>query len=665
MGSGNVGGVDRLLVGLTDDQQRAVTTAAPRLRILAGAGSGKTRVLTRRIAYQTALGEHDARHTLALTFTRKAAGELRHRLAGLGLHDDVTAGTFHAHAYAMLRSRWKDQDIRAPKLLDRRGRVLGRVLPRTLERSDRLAVQQEIDWATARRISPDTYVEAAERANRRRIVVPAAQVAEHYRSFVERKRQQKLVDFDDLLELSIRAMADPSYAPTQHWRFRHLFVDEFQDVNPLQYAALRSWLGPEATLCVVGDPNQAIYSWNGADAGYLQRFDEHFPGGQTVELRRNFRSTPQILSAAAAVQGHAGRLEPNRPDGPLPTVHRYDDDRAEALGIARTVRDSHPPGGRWSHQAVLVRTNAQTALIADALRQRGIPVAIRGGSNLLDDARVKERLNQLDGSRAALRSVATDLRVEAEADLDADVAPPAGELTPDHAAALLALAEDQLTLDPAATAADFVTWVRATLAGGADDATDAVEVVTFHASKGLEWPIVHLAGVEDGLVPISHATTPDALAEERRLFYVAVTRAEDRLHCSWAQRRTFGERQVDRSPSVFLRDIATVTDDATPPTERAADNISRVRALREQLGVQEATPDQRRAALREWRTSTARANEVPAYVVFNDATLDALVDHAPTTHEALADIPGIGPVKLDRWGDELLRVLAEAASIST
>ena len=367
------GPMDRLLDGLTEDQRRAVTANVPTLRILAGAGSGKTRVLTHRIAHQGHGGALDPARTLALTFTRKAAGELRTRLRALGLADAVVAGTFHAQAYAQLRTRWRDEGVRPPDLLDRRGRVLGPLIPAKLPRPDRVAVAAEIDWATARRITPARYVEVADQAGRRP-PLRVGQVAEIYDAFITAKQRRRLVDFDDLLELCIRDLADADRAAAHHWRVRHLFVDEFQDVNRLQFDLLAAWRGPGSTLCVVGDPHQAIYGWNGADARYLSRLEEFFPDVETVQLRDNFRSTPQILAAAAAVGGERARLVAHRPDGPPPTVTQCPDDQHEAETVARRIRDRRNPGASWSNQAVLVRTNAQTAAIASALTRGADPL---------------------------------------------------------------------------------------------------------------------------------------------------------------------------------------------------------------------------------------------------------------------------------------------------
>ncbi|HEX7096829.1 MAG TPA: ATP-dependent helicase, partial [Acidimicrobiales bacterium] len=401
-----------LLEGLNPEQRAAVESEAAPLRILAGAGTGKTRVLTRRIAYRAATGAIDPRHVLALTFTRKAAGELNARLRSLGLRDAVAAGTFHAVAFAQLRTRWADRGVTPPTLLERKVGFVARLLPRRAEPFAAVDVVSEIEWAKARDIDPDRYVSAAAAAQRRPSVPPTV-VAEVYDRYEREKHKRRVVDFDDLLSLARRAItSDPELAAAQRWRFRHVFVDEFQDVNPLQFSLLRAWLGDRTDLCVVGDPNQAIYAWNGADADYLVRFDHHFPGGDTVELRRNYRSTPQVLAAANAVLDGgrlaSGPLVAERGDGTAPRVRRYPTDVAEASGIARAVRDAHRPGAPWSSQAVLVRTNAQIPLIEDALRRAGIPYRTRGGG-LLALPEIKAALRALSASNQPLAAALADL----------------------------------------------------------------------------------------------------------------------------------------------------------------------------------------------------------------------------------------------------------------
>ena len=323
---------DVLLEDLTPEQRDAVTTSATPLCIVAGAGSGKTRVLTRRIAWQAATGTIDPRRVLAVTFTRRAAGELRRRTRALGLRDDVAAGTFHSIALAILRNHWKDSGRRAPELLERRMSFLARQ-HRNLDRASIADIDGEIGWARARLVTPDQYADAA-KAARRRPGRSLSFVADIYGQYEEAKRKRKLVDFDDLLALCHATMTqDTRFAEAQRWRHRHVLVDEFQDVNPLQFALLQSWLGPESSLVVVGDPNQAIYGWNGAKPELLDEIGDHLPGCAVIHLRTNFRSTPEILAAAARVLDITPQPAA-RPSGDEPSVRRLDAE-GEAVAIAR------------------------------------------------------------------------------------------------------------------------------------------------------------------------------------------------------------------------------------------------------------------------------------------------------------------------------------------
>ena len=536
-----------MLDGLDGPQQRAVTSTAAPLCILAGAGSGKTRVLTRRVAHRIDVGAADPRHVMALTFTTKAAGELRRRLGRLGVRDAVVAGTFHGLAFTQLRTRWVDQYRSRRVIIRHKARLLAAAGP--AGPGERWApVVAEIEWAKARLITPAGYQQAAEAAGRR-LDRPLAEVAELFDSYERTKKRRGGIDFEDLLiELAHALETDAAFAAAQRWRFRHFFVDEFQDVNPAQFRLLRAWLGDRSDLCVVGDPNQAIYGWNGADPELLARFADHFPGAEVLALTRNYRSTAAIVAAAGAVLGEPGApvTEPWRPEGPAPTVRGYDDHEAEAAAVARAVRDSHRPGVPWSHIAVLARTNSQLASLEESLRTAGIPV--RSRSPFLDHPDVR---SLLDGIRrqhrgAPLRGLVVDLELEAyEGALDAD-----GR---DARLALVRLGYDHLAVEPAATGAAFLGWLAATYPSRDDAAppVDAVELATYHRAKGLEWPVVFLPGLEDGAVPL-RGLGPKESAEERRLFYVATTRAIDELHCSWARSRPVGRRVVARAPSPWL-----------------------------------------------------------------------------------------------------------------
>ncbi len=687
-----------MLDGLDPAQRAAVTATTHPLAILAGAGSGKTRVLTRRIAYRCAIGAADPRHVLAVTFTRKAANELDARLRSFGLRDLPAAGTFHALAYGQLRTSWAGAGTAAPTLLDRKGRVLARILGNT-KRVRPADLATEIEWAKARLVTPERYVEAAHHAGRISGVDPE-RVAEWFRRYEDEKRRRGLIDFDDLLaRCADQIERDPSFAAAQRWRFRHLFVDEYQDVNPLQERLLRAWLGDRTDLCVVGDANQAIYSWNGADAGYLDHFARHHPGAQVVELRDSYRSTPQVLAVAAAVLAggrHLPRpLTAHRADGPLPVVVGYQSDADEANGIARAVREHRGPGRPWSSQAVLVRTNAQAAIIEAAFRRAAIPYRVRGAHRFLDDPDVKDLLRRFDRMSEPLSTTLADLDVSVArqrhellgAGLDAgdepfddqedDGAPaPADRELPDTAAGrrlgafeqVVRLGQELLNQDPGARTDGLPGWLRTVLLDDGPDAADAVTIASFHSAKGLEWDVVHLAGVEKGLVPISHARTPEARQEEERLFYVAVTRAADVLRCSWAQTRTFGSDPVDRAPSPYLglvRDTVTVlarADAATPTADSGLDRSRDALADRPAPAADPLVVTSAVAAdLRTWRAEQARQAAVRPTVVLSDRALDAIARERPRTDAALAELPGIGPAARRRHGARLLAIVAEHA----
>ncbi len=679
---------EALLEGLDATQRLAVTSTSMPLVILAPAGSGKTRVLTRRIAYRVATGEADPRHVLALTFTRKAAGELTERLARLGLRGDGTAGTFHAVAWGVLRARWADQRREALTLLDSKGRLLAEVAPKVPGRDGRSTISDlanEIEWAKARMITPDTYVEAAAAAARRP-ALRAELVAEAYAAYEIRKRRGGLVDFDDLLALCARALEDDeTFAAVQRWRFRHLYVDELQDVNPLQFRLLEAWRGERYDVTAVGDPQQAIYGWNGADAGFLLDIHRHWPPAQVVELVCSYRSTPQILDAAASVlrgaRQPAQQVEARRADGPPPHLSAHANDRAEAIAVARAVRLAHAPGRPWSDQAVLVRTHAQTNLLTEALRESGIPHRIRGGAAFLDRPEIRSTLRELRSATTPLGTALSDIELQLEApgtqDDDPDIGPTlaalareAREERDEATATLLRMGRDFLRLDPMGRADGFARWLTATVQSEGDTTRggDAIDVATFHAAKGLEWVTVHLAGIEEGYVPISHAKTAAARAEEARLLYVAMTRAQRELRITWAEQRTFSSKVVERRRSALLDPIVrrqpTDTDRTheqrvpTPPVEGWAQEVAERRAMlarARRVGVPGLD------ALHQWRDTTARAARVDPATVLPDHVLARVAAARPQDLEELGAIHGVGTILASRFGAAILDALQSSA----
>jgi DNA helicase-2/ATP-dependent DNA helicase PcrA len=630
--------VDALERDLDEAQRLAVTTAAAPLAVLAAAGSGKTRVLTRRIAWRIGHGTASGDRVLALTFTRQAAGELTTRLRTLGVRDRLTVGTFHAVAWSALRRRWDDQGRRHPELLSDRARLVADVLTTDRHRrpagEDVATVVTEIDWAKARLVHPDAYVEAAAAAGRRPRI-PVARVADAFAAYEQARRRRRLVDFDDLLVSFLRELRDPTYAEVVRWRFRHVFVDEAQDLNPVQIRLLDAIVGGRPDLCLVGDPRQAIYGWNGADPTFLAEVGERYPGITIVRLERTYRSTAAITRAARAVLTEpadgpaatdgAGATDASSAAGRAPQIHAFADEQDEATGIARLVRAA-AVGRSWAQLAVLARTNAQLPPLRRALEAAGIPVA--GPPSWLEHPQV--RLALADAERAG------DL-ADWIAELAAGLHDP--ELDPQALAALDALSRRASAL-VATGVADDARDLRAALA---EEPAVAVDVLTFHAAKGREWSAVVVAGCEEGLVPHAGARSGAARAEERRLLHVALTRAGTELHLTWAAQRN-GAARV-RSP--LLAPI-----DATPPEPTVAPPAGL-------LAGRAPTPaaDRRLAALSTWRRARARRTGLPEQAVLSDAVLAELARVAPTDRAGLEAVAGLGPFAADRLGASLVACL--------
>jgi DNA helicase II / ATP-dependent DNA helicase PcrA len=701
---------EHLLEGLNAAQRAAVASTAQPLCIIAGAGSGKTRVLTRRIAQRIATGTADPSHVLAITFTRKAAGELQSRLTKLGVRDRVATGTFHAIAYAQLRQYWADEEMRAPTLAESKIRLIAPLLgsnrPANVAPID---VASEIEWAKARLLTPATYAAEVERIGRRPPLGVGA-MAQIFRRYEEEKRRKGVVDFDDLLVLAVQAMeTDKAFATRQRWRFRHLFVDEFQDVNPVQQRLLDAWAGVSQVtqvvrdvvdLCVVGDPNQAIYAWNGADPRFLTEFTSRFPGAETISLIDNYRSTPEILTVADAVLGfertgdaattasdgsvmRRRALRPNRPSGPVPTITAYASDLEEARGIARRIRELRSARTAWRDIAVLTRTNAQSVLFEEAFRAAGIPHRVRGTGTFMSQPEVQRGLAALRSGApgASLLDRLRDLD-EMAREIEADGAAGAEGTNErvDQLDGLVRLGNEYLAATPDGTVAGFQSWLSATITSRAEEPDrggEVVEISTFHRSKGLEWPIVFLAGLERGYVPIGQADDPEAWAEEQRLLYVAVTRAERELHCCWAQSRTFGAKTTGRAPSPWLTNVEAALGAITDPgggdwrahfaanrAKLAAAKAAGVPGIR---GTKQAAIEVGRNAdpalleeLKRWRSAEARRSGMPAFVILHDTTLAAIAEARPSSTAALLQLPGFGPVKAERYGTAIVEVVGGA-----
>ncbi|MDE3086002.1 MAG: ATP-dependent helicase [Acidobacteriota bacterium] len=580
---------EALLAGLSERQRAAVTSDAPLLCVVAGAGSGKTTVLTRRVAWRVHGGSAAPDHTLVVTFTRKAAHELRVRLRRLGV-EGVTASTIHAAAYAELRRHWADTGARPPALLHDPQPVLRRLLAETssdgeVDRALLRALATELSWSRARLVAPGDYPSAAAEARRHGGTMAAARVADLLARYEEEKRRRGVVDLDDLLARAAELLeSSGAAAEAARWRVRHLFVDEFQDVNPAQWRLLEAWRAGRPDLCVVGDPRQAIYAWNGSDPTLLHRLPALVPGTAVLELDANHRSTPQIVAAATAGlrQGGDGgedgaRAEvPSGPpvvsdDGPPPVLGGFEDEVAEAAALCRWLRGVRRPGQPWRHLAVLARTHARLEPVADALGAAGIPVrrpGTRGRTEGVDELLGRlRRLPRDQGVRPGL----VDLAAEEVADTEGALA------------LFTQLAEDCAADVPSPSVGAFLDWLAASrMAQLEEGGRDGVELATFHRAKGLQWPAVAVVGLEAGTVPIAFATTAGALAEERRLLYVALSRAERHLWCSWATRSAATPDRL-RTPSPYLEGIRSAGAESEPLDPGRA--LGRLADLRDRLAA--------------------------------------------------------------------------------
>jgi DNA helicase-2/ATP-dependent DNA helicase PcrA len=555
------GSADGLLRALDPEQREVALAVRGPVCVLAGAGTGKTRAITHRIAYAVATGVVRPGHVLALTFTVRAAGELRGRLRELadvvpetGV-EGVRASTFHSAALRQLVYFWpRVVGGRPPQLVESKVPLLREAAKELRVRADGPALAEaitEIEWAKVCQLHPDSYQAAATAAGRFP-ALGADVVASLYTTYERCRRERQLIDFESVIELTAAMLfTEPAVAREVRDAFRYFVVDEYQDVNPLQKLLLDAWLGDRAELCVVGDPRQTIYSFTGATPEYLRAFGKDYPDPTIVRLVRDYRSTPQVVAIAnRLLTGGGPDLVSQRPAGPEPSIEEYPDEAAEAAGIASRVRHLIALGVRPREIAILVRINAQTERFEHALTEAGVPAAVRGGERFYDRPEVRKALVLLRGAARAEGTGtdavldASDLRTAVRDVLSGaglSAAPPAGRGAArerwESLAAIATLAEDMQAARPGVTLAEFSAEISRRAEYGHAPVAEAVTIATMHAAKGLEWDAVLIPGLVDGMVPIVHARTPEAIEEERRLLYVAVTRARVHLLMSWAPAR--------------------------------------------------------------------------------------------------------------------------------
>jgi ATP-dependent DNA helicase UvrD/PcrA len=595
---------------LNAEQRRAVEAVRGPVCILAGAGSGKTTTITHRIANQVRSGAFAPSQILAVTFTDKAAGEMRSRLESLGV-TGVRASTFHSAALSQLRYFRPEAvgKILASKTLLVYNLV--RALPAPFKFRAAGDFATEIEWARNRRIPPSRYRDSLDG---HAPPVPDDVMHRVYERYELVKRDQGLMDFEDLLERTIEVFEDDHVAAEFRERYQAFTVDEYQDVNLLQQTLLDAWLGARDDLCVVGDDYQSIYGFTGATPEYLLGVPARFPHAAVIRLEENYRSTPEVLELANRLVPELGgaekTLRPVRPSGPEPTVRPFPTPEAEADSIVERIRSAGCP---LEEIALLARTHARLADFEAVLAEAGIP---HQGAALLTREAARRVLRTLDPAAPAsqVQAIALDLgwlpnaREEKLGERE--------QTRQSDLARLVRLAEEV-----GGTGVDFRAELERRFGDGGD-ARRGVHLLTYHGAKGLEFELVLLPRLEEKELPTKLARTPREVDEERRLFYVGMTRAKRGLAITWVGR-----------PSRFLAELTPEAAVAEPPA-----------------GFE---------ALKAWRLERARRDEVPAYVVFHNSTLEEIAGRRPRSLAELAAVPGVGPAKLERYGEELLAALAE------
>ncbi|WP_440068560.1 ATP-dependent DNA helicase UvrD2 [Streptosporangium sp. OZ121] len=684
-------GPDDVLAALDPEQREVAEAVRGPVCVLAGAGTGKTRAITHRIAHAVHSGVVDAQGVLAVTFTTRAAGELRQRLRQLGT-PGVQARTFHAAALRQLTYFWprviggdppRVIESKLPLLID-----ACRSLRKNQDRSELRDIASEIEWAKVTQIAPEDYAEAARKAGRTS-PVPPEEVFRLYEAYENLRRERHLVDFETILELTAAVMTEHREVASQiRQQYRYFVVDEYQDVNPLQKLLLDTWLGGRDDLCVVGDPNQTIYSFTGATPRYLTGFSVEHPNATVIKLVRDYRSTPQVVSLANRVLDrartpHKLALIAQRPDGPEPVFTEYDDETAEAEGVARAVKKLVGGGVPTREIAVLFRVNAQSEAYEQAFAKAGLPYVLRGADRFFERPEVRQAVVLLRGAARSAEPgdtlVSTVHHILSGIGLTPEA--PGGGKAREKWESLKALAD--LAEDLAATGADLPAFVAELERRAGEQHAPPVEGVTLaslHAAKGLEWDAVFLVGVTEGMLPIIYAETLDQIEEERRLLYVGVTRARAHLGLSWALARSPGGRR-SRKPSRFLDGLtgrsaqkSRVAAPAAAADRRqvAAPISCRVcgktlaAAAEQKLGRCAGCPadydESLLESLKSWRTGVAKHEKIPQWAIFTDVTLQAIAERAPLSEQDLLAITGIGRVKLDRYGEAVLELCRIAAN---
>ncbi len=753
-----------VLDGLDPEQRLVAEALTGPVVVLAGAGTGKTRAITHRIAHAVQTGTHAAGNGLAVTFTNRAAGEMRQRLAGLGVQA-VSVRTFHAAALSQLRYFWPTAvGGQFPDLVSSKAGLVGQACREIGLPSGRALVRDlatEIEWAGSTMVSAGDYATAAAAAGRMPVgsgdgVIDLPGIARVMSAYQDAKSAAGAIDFEDVLLAMVALIGDrPDIADVIRSQYRWFTVDEYQDITPAQDRLLSGWLGERDDVCVVGDASQTIYSFAGASPDALGQFSRRWPNATEVRLDRCYRCTPEIVAVANAVirgapagtgaPGAAVWLRSQRAAGVAPEIVACADDSEEAATVAARITDLVASGLAHRDIAILMRTNAASEPIEVAFAEANIPYIMRGAERFFDRPEVREAIVRMRGHAVAgggprkkgpakaaqsdgaggAASGAAPARSEAapspfQGELEESGSAPAtrpavtgdatnGLVEQTHAvlagmgwlstgpasggatrerweslAAVLALAEE-VAASGRTTMSELVGEFERRAQLSHAPTADGVTVTTLHSAKGLEWPVVFIVGAAEGNLPIVYADTEERIEEERRLFYVGVTRAQDRLVVTWSLTRPGSGRH--RQASRFLASMRTRGASGGGATSAGLVRQGRSAASNQPSGRQPpercrvcgaglvtgrertlgrclkcpGTPDERLAtSLRQWRETVARERGLPASIVLTDETLMAIEERRPATEADLRDIPGFRPDKIASYGHQVLAIVAAA-----
>jgi len=647
--------LESILAGLNDAQRDAVTAARGPVAILAGAGTGKTTTITHRIAYQVASGAFGPGQILAVTFTEKAAGELKTRLAGLGV-EGVEARTFHAAALAQLSRMWPKYagapvgdilDAKAPLIAS-----LANALPPPHRFVPRRDLASEIEWAKNRMVAPDGYLDEVA-ATTHVPPLPAELMQRLYAGYERRKRAVGRFDFEDMLGLAVRLFDEHEGAAGEvRARYQAFTVDEYQDVNPLQQALLDAWLGGRDELCVVGDDYQTIYGFTGATPSYLLEFRDRFPAGRVMRLEENYRSTPEVLAAANRLGdrlgGYRKTLRATRASGPPPVMRPVTGEAAEeAAFVVEQVRRLHGSEGvPFEQMAVLYRLNARSEQFEEALADAGIPFQVRDGAFLRRPG-PRGALIRLRRDAVATEPVASAVeRVTVALGFDPEAEPDSEEEATRQSdlARLRALAGEFAAARPDGDIGQFLDELAHRFSP--ERSARGVNLMTYHRAKGLEFEALFLPRLLDGELPFRSGRNRASVEEERRLLYVGITRAKRFLCLTWPTDGRGGRSQ-------FVDELQWQPSSPRPAASPSASGRKARGRGKGDLPTGNPSFD----ALRRWRRDRAERDGVPAFVVFHDSTLAEIASRQPRMLSDLRTVSGVGPAKLERYGREVLRVL--------